>query len=248
MNAHNSCGLCHIDIKNLTVHSDRETLIEKVNMDFQCGQLTALIGRNGAGKTTLLKAILGERAYQGEIRFQRHDEKTMQRPQTGYVPQHLLFDRSMPVSVLDFCAAGKTRRPVWLGHSSETKEKIKKQLEQVDCLHVLNRRLGDLSGGELQRVLLAMAIDPLPDLLILDEPASGMDVAGLDLFYKNVMELRQKHHIAILLVSHDLNIIRKYADYVVLLDKTVIAQGEPEQVFQSDSFLEIFGNQTGERL
>lgn len=248
MSTHNSCGLCRIDIRNLTVQSDGETLLEQINLDFQCGQLTALIGRNGAGKTTLLKAILGERAYQGEIRFQRHDDLEIKRPVTGYVPQQLVFDRSMPITVMDFCAAGKTRRPVWLGHNKKMESKIKDQLEKVDCLPVLNRRLGDLSGGELQRVLLAMATDPMPDLLILDEPVSGVDVAGLDLFYKSVLALREQYHMAILLVSHDLELIRQYADAVVLLDKRVVAQGEPKEVFASQAFLDAFGATVGGRL
>lgn len=248
MSAHNRCGLCRIDIKNLTVQSDGDTLIDQVNMDFQCGQLTALIGRNGAGKTTLLKAILGERAYQGEIVFQRHDDLAIKRPVTGYVPQQLLFDRSMPVSVLDFCAAAKSRRPVWLGQSKKTVTEIEAQLERVDCLHVKNRRLGDLSGGELQRVLLAMAIDPMPDLLILDEPVSGMDVSGLDLFYKSVLALREQYHMAILLVSHDLDLIRQYADMVVLLDKRVVARGTPEEVFASQAFADVFGSGLGGRF
>ncbi len=111
----------------------------------------------------------------------------------------------------------------------------------MECGYLAERRLGALSGGELQRVLLALATDPVPDLLVLDEPVSGVDMAGLDLFYKRVTELRDKQHMAILLVSHDLGLIRKYADRVVLLDKTVVAQGDANKVFATDAFREAFG-------
>lgn len=241
MNIHNSCGLCRIELKGLTVKSGGDTLIENVNLEFHCGELTALIGRNGAGKTTLLKALLGEKAYTGEICYLKHDSTTATHPITGYVPQQLIFDKSMPVSVLDFMMAAKSKRPVWLGSSKKQEKEMLQRLEKMECASIAKKRLGDLSGGELQRVMLAMAIDPLPDLLILDEPVSGVDIMGLDLFYKMVSEIRDHYHIAIILVSHDLSLIRKYADKAVLLDKTVIAQGEAEKVFQTEAFQSVFG-------
>lgn len=241
MKNHNSCGLCRIELDKLTVKSGGDTLLDQIDLEFHCGQLTALIGRNGAGKTTLLKALLGERAYTGQIRYLRHDATQASRPVTGYVPQQLLFDKSTPVSVMDFMLAGKGNFPVWLGYKKEMRKKALVQLEKMKCVPVANRRLGELSGGELQRVMLAMALDPLPDLLILDEPVSGMDQNGLDLFYKLVSDLRDHYHIAIILVSHDLSLIRKYADRVVLLDKTVAAQGETEKVFQTEAFQAVFG-------
>ncbi|NLK37520.1 MAG: metal ABC transporter ATP-binding protein [Epulopiscium sp.] len=241
MSIHNRCGLCRIDISNLSVYSGEDILIENINMDFHCGQLTALIGKNGAGKTTLIRAILGERKFTGKIRYQRHDNQEIKRPITGYVPQQLTFDKNMPVSVMDFMLAGKKNPPVWLRQRKAEKEHILKRLEQMHCAHVANRKLGELSGGELQRVLLTAATDPMPDLLILDEPASGVDAAGLDLFYKTVSELRNQYHMAILLVSHDLDLIRKYADKVVLINKTVIEQGEVAEVFATDAFRESFG-------
>lgn len=240
MSIHNSCGLCRVDIKNLTVKSGQDILIENITMDFHCGQLTALIGKNGAGKTTLLKAILGERPYTGTISYKRYDEEEIKKLKIGYVPQQLSFDKSTPVSVLDFIMAAKVKRPVWLGNKKKEKEKVRKHLELFQCSHIVDRRLGDLSGGELQRVLLAMATDPMPDFLILDEPVSGVDINGLDLFYKTVSELRDQYHIAILLVSHDLNLIKEYADKAILLDKTVLAQGEVEEVFQTQAFQFLF--------
>ncbi len=241
MSIHNRCGLCRVELENVSVKSGKDILLDNVNIEFHCGQLTALIGRNGAGKTTLLKAILGERNYTGKIYYEKHDGKEMKHPTIGYVPQQLLFDKSMPVSVADFMMATKIKRPVWSGYAKQQKQELKKRLEEINCAHVLDRKLGALSGGELQRVLLTMAIEPMPDLLILDEPVSGVDATGLDLFYKKVTFLRNTYHIAVLLVSHDLALIRRYADKVVLLDKTVTEQGDAEDVFQTKAFQETFG-------
>lgn len=243
---HNSCGLCSIEMKHISVISGEDTLLDNVNLTFHCGELTALIGKNGAGKTTLLKTLLGERHYKGKISFTDHHGTVLPVPKIGYVPQHLDFDKSMPVSVADFIAAAKGGNAVWFGKNKKMKESIQKMLDDMECGYLADRRLGALSGGELQRVLLALATDPVPDLLVLDEPVSGVDVAGLDLFYKRIMELRDEQHMAVLLVSHDLGLIRKYADKVVLLDKTVVAEGEADDVFKTDAFKEAFGFQLGE--
>ena len=243
---HNSCGLCSIEMKNISVISGEDTLLDNVNLTFHCGDLTALIGKNGAGKTTLLKTLLGERHYKGKISFTDHHGTVLPVPKIGYVPQHLDFDKSMPVSVADFIAAAKGGNAGWFGKNKKMKESIQKMLDDMECGYLADRRLGALSGGELQRVLLALATDPVPDLLVLDEPVSGVDVAGLDLFYKRIMELRDEQHMAVLLVSHDLGLIRKYADKVVLLDKTVVAEGEADDVFKTDAFKEAFGFQLGE--
>ena len=242
--SHNCCGLCNVKIEGLTVKSGNETLIDDVNLEFHCGELTVLIGKNGAGKTTLLRAILRERHYQGRITFLDDHGKDIEKPQIGYVPQQLDFDRNMPVSVEDFIVAasrGGLGRPVWLGQAKESGDKICEILEKMECGHLAKRRLGMLSGGELQRVLLALASEPMPDLLILDEPVSGVDMAGLDLFYKRVMEMKDEHHMAILLVSHDLGLIQRYADKVVLLDKAIAATGGAKEVFETAAFQRIFG-------
>ena len=246
MSNHNSCGLCSIEMKNINVTSGEDTLLENINLTFHCGELTALIGKNGAGKTTLLRTLLGERHYKGSISFTDHHGVVMPVPRIGYVPQHLDFDKSMPISVSDFIAAAKGGSPVWFGKKKKMQTHIKEILEDMECGYLAERRLGALSGGELQRVLLALATDPVPDLLVLDEPVSGVDMAGLDLFYKRVTELRDRQHMAILLVSHDLGLIRKYADRVVLLDKTVVAQGDADEVFATDAFREAFGFSFGE--
>lgn len=240
-NIHHDCALRSIEMRGLSVASGEDVLLEDVNLTFHCGQLTALIGKNGAGKTTLVKALLGERPYKGKISFTDSHGAKIAKPRIGYVPQYLDFDKSMPVSVEDFMAAAGCGRAVWMGKSGKVRQGIHATLEKMDCGYLAGRRLGALSGGELQRVLLAMAVEPVPDLLVLDEPVSGVDIAGLDLFYKQVTELRDTCHMAILLVSHDLGLLRKYADKVVLLDKTVVAEGSAEEVFSGKAFREAFG-------
>ena len=225
MSNHNSCGLCSIEMKNISVTSGEDILLDNINLTFHCGELTALIGKNGAGKTTLLRTLLGERHYKGSISFTDHHGVVLPMPRIGYVPQHLDFDKSMPISVSDFIAAAKGGSPVWFGKQKKMQAHIREILEDMECGYLAERRLGALSGGELQRVLLALATDPVPDLLV----------------YKRVTELRDKQHMAILLVSHDLGLIRKYADRVVLLDKTVVAQGDANKVFATDAFREAFG-------
>ena len=160
---------------------------------------------------------------------------------TGYVPQHLHFDKEMPVTVEDFMAAAFTRRPVWTGVSKKTRQAVEAALDDVEAAELAQRPLGRCSGGELQRVLLALALNPAPDLLVLDEPVSGVDQNGLRMFLDTVLRLKETHHMAILLVSHDLHLVREYADHVVLLDKTVLAQGSAESVFQTEQFDAVFG-------
>ncbi len=241
MKTHNSCGLCTININDLSVISGSQEIIKNINMEFHCGELTAIVGKNGAGKTTLIRSILGERKHEGTITYKSHHGEVLSKPKTGYVPQQLSFDKSTPVTVMDFLSALSDKKPVWLGFKKNAKEDIIKRLEALNCADVYDKKLGNLSGGELQRVLLAAATYPMPDLLILDEPVSGIDAAGLDMFYKLVTELRDNYHMAILLVSHDLPLIKKYADKTIVLDKTVVISGDTEEVFASKEFKVTMG-------
>ena len=162
------------------------------------------------------------------------------------MPQYLRFDVSAPTSVQDIFCACLTRRPVWLFPAGKLRARIEKSLARVHAEHLIDRRLGALSGGELQRVLLALALDPMPDLLLLDEPVSGVDQNGLELFYEIVADLREKEDMAIILISHDLNMVAKHADQVVLLNKGVICSGTPEEVFADARTKHIFGLLAGE--
>jgi zinc transport system ATP-binding protein len=114
-------------------------------------------------------------------------------------------------------------------------------LASVQAGHLIDHRLGDLSGGELQRVLLALALDPVPDLLLLDEPVSGIDQQGMELFYNLVSDIREQYDLSIILVSHDLNSVSYYADRIVFLNKTVQCSGTPEEVFGNKKISKLFG-------
>ena len=237
---HSACRLCRVAVNGLTVTAQGDTLLSDVSVHIHCGQLTALVGPNGAGKTTFIRALLSQVPYRGVIEHQDAHGKHFGSIRTGYVPQHFPFDKQMPLTVCDLMASAMTGRPVWLGVSRQVKERAKETLAIARADSLIDRQLGNLSGGELQRVLLALALYPLPDLLILDEPVSGVDQNGLSLFLDVVTELTRTHHLAILLVSHDWAVVQKYADHVILLDKKVLAEGSAREVFESAAFREVF--------
>ena len=237
--------LCCTKIEDFSVKAGRLEIFSHVNMHVHCGQLTALIGPNGAGKSTLLKAILGEVKHSGKLHYVDAKGEHTGHPVIGYVPQYLQFDVSAPTSVQDLFMACLTKRPVWLCRAGKLRQRILTDLKRVRAEHLIDRRLGALSGGELQRVLLALSLDPLPDLLLLDEPVSGVDQNGLELFYEIITELLQKEDMAIILISHDLNLVAKHADQVVLLNKGVVCQGTPREVFGDERTRKIFGMLAG---
>lgn len=237
----NTCEHCCTKIDGLNVKFGDNTVLDNVNLHVNCGEVVAVVGPNGAGKTTLLRTILGEIPYQGNIAFRisGHESK---RPKVGYVPQKLSFDTSSPISVTDLVASAISSQPVWLGVNRQLSEKVKGILSLFGVDHLLKRRIGALSGGELQRVLLAIAMTPSPELLLLDEAASGVDIKGLALFYRIVNDLRDKHDIAVILVTHDLAGISSYVDRMILLNRSVIAEGEPKEVLSNEKLVKAFGS------
>lgn len=241
MKAENGCGLCSLKIEELSVKKGGRTLLDKLSFEMHCGELTALIGVNGAGKTTLLKAILGEISHSGSVRYVSHSGTELEKITVGYVPQYLDFDRSAPMSVTDFLLAGRCDFPIWLGGRKKDKQQVQAALEECGCGELAHRSLGALSGGELQRVMLAQAIFPIPQLLILDEPISGVDSVGSAQFYKQIDALRKEHHMAIAMVSHDLDLVQMYADKVLLIHDGGLMQGSVNEVFSSPLFKSVFG-------
>jgi len=234
-------GLCCTKVENFCVNFGNTKVLEDVNLHIHCGELTAIIGPNGGGKSTLLKAMLGDVKHSGELKYLGEKEKKSGQPEIGYVPQHLSFDIGTPTSVMDLFMVCNSKIPAWLFSPKKIKNKVKESLAVTKAEHLINRRIGALSGGELQRVLLALALDPIPDLLLLDEPVSGIDQNGLEVFYDTVSELRRKYDLSIILVSHDLDLVEKYADRVILLNGTVLCSGTPEEVFNNEITSKIFG-------
>lgn len=230
---------CCLKIRNLSVRYGAEEALSGVNLHMHCGQIVALIGPNGAGKSTLIHAILGQQAYTGSITFHGPDGRE-QKLRIGYVPQSPNFAKGDPISVLDLfcCCIGK--RPAFLRPRAAMREKVLQCLSNVDAESLIDRRVGALSGGELQRVLLALALEPMPNMLILDEPLSGVDVEGMALLMDMLDGIRKKFDLSILMTTHDFSMLEKYADRVVLLRERVLCEGTPEQVLSSDAFAEVF--------
>lgn len=236
-----ACGLHCIKINDITVKAGDQTIIDRVNLHIHCGKVTAVIGRNGAGKTTLIRAILGEIKHSGAIEFMDLKDKTMKDLKVGYVPQYINIEKNTPMSVYDLFAGFASKTPVFFKKSKKTYNMIKDQLSIFEAQDLIDKRASDLSGGELQRVLLSIAITPVPNLLLLDEPVSGIDRNGMGLFYNNIQKLKEKYDLAMIVVSHDFEFVRNYADHVILLDKTIIKEGTFEEVRQCEDFKKVFG-------
>ena len=201
--------------------------------------MAAIIGPNGAGKSTFLKAILGQREYEGVIAFSEPGQRS-KKPRIGYVPQSPAFDPSDPVSVSDLFACCMSHRPAFLGLGKAMKDTVAECLSRVHGEELVNKRVGTLSGGELQRVLLALALEPMPNILILDEPLSGVDVEGMSLLMDMLDEIRKKFDLSILMTTHDFTMLEQYCDQVVLLQGKILRRGTPLDVLNSEEFAQAF--------
>ncbi|MDO4977040.1 MAG: metal ABC transporter ATP-binding protein [Eubacteriales bacterium] len=237
----NKCGNHCTRVNHVNVTLEGDSILKDVNFSLLCGEMITLIGKNGAGKSTLVKALLGEVPYEGEILFEDRRNGRRGNMRIGYVPQQLSFDKNTPTTVYDFFASCISKVPVWLWKKKSVYEKIKKELERFQAQDLIDKRMGDLSGGELQRVLLSVATCPKPNLLILDEPISGIDREGTILFYEILDHLKKEDDLSILMVSHDLDFTYEYSDRVLLINQTVIEDGSPREVYQSPAFVEFFG-------
>ena len=240
-NATKACGLHCTKINNISVKYGNEVVLKNVNIHIHCGELTAIIGKNGAGKSTLLKAIIGEVEHEGSITFIDKKDNLTKKIKIGYVPQTLNIKKKMPTTVYDMFASCISFVPVFMKKDQKVYKEIKEHLKLFGVDHLIDKSIGDLSGGELQRVLIAIATKPIPNLLILDEPVSGIDKNGTRDFYQLVNKLKSEYDISIIIVSHDLELCRQYADRVILLDKEVIKEGRPEDLFNSLEFINRFG-------
>lgn len=235
-----ACGFHCIKIKHLSVHFGEQTVLEDVNLHVHCGSLNAIIGKNGAGKSTLVRAILKDVPTEGSIEFRDTKNGSMQKLKIGYVPQNINIEKNTPVSVYDLIASFQYHYPVFLPKSKRIYNKIKNDLEIFEAVDLIDKQVCNLSGGQLQRVLLAMAIAERPNLLLLDEPVSGIDQNGMEIFYKTMDYLKKNYDLAIILISHDLDYVQRYADHVVLLDQTILKQGTVDEVFKSEEFDKVF--------
>lgn len=233
---------CCLKLDGLSVQLQGERILQDVSFHLHCGEIAALIGPNGAGKSSLFRCILGQMAYQGKITFSpaRGPAITLSAPLIGYVPQAPSFDRGDPVSVLDFFTAATSRWPVFLPIPPKYRERAARCLERVHGGDLLDRPMGGLSGGQLQRVLLAMALEPIPHILILDEPLSGVDIEGEHQLLEMLDELRTQYDLSILFSTHDFATLGQFADKVILLNQSVLKIGTPDEVLAAPEFYQTF--------
>jgi zinc transport system ATP-binding protein len=220
-----------LEASGLTIVREGQVLIEQVSLSVARGSIHVLIGPNGAGKSSLLAALLGQTAFSGTVNCHFRREGTL-----AFVPQSLPIDRTLPVTVSEFLALTRQRFPVCLGIRPRTRARIGTLLERVGLSALADRRLGALSGGELRRVLLAHALDPAPELILLDEPAAGLDQPSVRRLEEILLALRKEHGTTVLLVSHDIAQVRRLADRVTLLDRRVQREGTVAEVLGEHPF------------
>ena len=242
---------CCLKLEGLNVRLDSESILSDVSFHLHCGEIVALIGPNGAGKSSLLRALLGQLPYSGSITFSPAGGPAIRlsdpagtakgtRPLVGYVPQSPTFDRGDPLSVLDFFTAATSNWPVFLPIPRQYREQAAACLARVHGEDLLDKPMGGLSGGQLQRVLLALALEPVPHILLLDEPLSGVDVEGEHQLLDMLDELRTQYDLSILLTTHDFATLEHFADKVILLNKQVLKAGKPAEVLSSPEFHHTF--------
>lgn len=210
-------------IHNLSVRYRDRTVVDHVDFTVDRGDVVAIIGPNGSGKTTLLKAILGlVTPSEGAVHW--HGNQRI-----GYVPQRVDLERGFPMTVEELLLLKLKGRPFWR-HDRVTHERVSTELARVGAEKLIEKRVSELSGGELQRVLIAFALVDRPDVLCLDEPSSGIDMEGEETIYNLIHRLAEQHKLTVLLVSHDLNIVFKYATKVICINRKLMCAGVPNRV------------------
>ena len=221
-----------IQLANVRVRLGGTEILRGVSAGIPRGRMTAILGLNGAGKTTLLKVLLGEIAFEGVVGFHcGHDHSHPSPRNVGYVPQRLRVEANLPLTVRDLFALALNERPMFMG----TKRDQAKHLAMLTVVRaghgLLDRWVETLSGGELQRVMLALALEPHPELLLLDEPASGIDFLDKLRYYDDIAAINASEGTTVVLVSHELELVRRHAHHVIALNKGVVAfEGPPDQL------------------
>ncbi len=222
-----------VQLKNVGVRINGQELIQNISFDVCRGEILAIVGPNGGGKTTLIKAILGLQSHSGTIELTPGTK-------VDYVPQYFDFDRTTPILVKEFFRLRMKTSFV----SKKFDDKILATLREVGGAGTFNKSMGVLSGGELQRVLVALAIIDNPDLILLDEPSSGVDVGGEESIYNLITRLSRKRKLSIIFVSHDLDIIYRFATQAICLNKRMLCAGPPNVVLTEEKLAETHGTLT----
>lgn len=223
---------CLVKAKDISIQFGDRQVLQNVSLTVNQGQVVTLIGPNGAGKTTLIRVILGLlKPQSGTINKPKH-------LRIGYMPQKLHVEPTMPMTVRRFLELTR--------HTQATP--INSILDEVQISHLVNHQLRSISGGEMQRVLLARALSQTPQLLVLDEPAQGVDVAGQADLYQLINDIRTRHQCGVLMISHDLHLVMAKTDEVVCLNHHICCHGRPDQVSVDPSYLALFGKNEAKNL
>lgn len=224
-----------IEVQNLFFsYTPAEKTLEGVSFDIPHGSICALVGPNGSGKTTLLKIMIGLLAPSGGSVLVLGKAPKESRAFIGYVPQRFSFDKTFPITVFEFLC---------MSHPSRARKEIMAYLEHLNMDKHIDARLGALSGGQLQRVLICRAMLSDPAVLFLDEPVSGVDVGGEQTFYELIAHLHREHNTTIVMVSHELDVVANFADLVLCINKKLVCEGKPEHVFTTETLTELYGKE-----
>ena len=223
-----------VDIENLSVDYSGIKVLDSISFGIAEGDFLGIIGPNGAGKSTLFRCMLGlHTQYDGTIKFFDQDIKDSKRylSQIGYVPQKPVVDRNFPATI---------REIVSMSQNSNDSKKVDESLQKVWMHELADRRIGDLSVGQQQRVFIAKALVNSPRILILDEPVIGLDIYNQDLFFQILSELNIKEKISIIWSSHDLDAVERLANKVACLNKTLFFHGISKEFFSDDEMLKKY--------
>lgn len=223
-----------IAAQDIRVTFEDHVVLDGISFEIPVGTMAAIIGPNGSGKTTLVKTLLGLiTPTSGTANFFGHHLHES-RGEIGYVPQRFAFDKTFPMTVAEFLALNK--------HHHTPKDAGEEAIKEVGLTPlILERRLGDLSGGQLQRVLVASAILNHPSILFLDEPATGIDVAGEEALYDVLAHLNAEHKTTILMVSHDIAMVSKLVDTVICINKKLLCVGPPKSMLTDSRLSHLYG-------
>ena len=223
-----------IEFDRVNLRLGATSILEDVTFTVQSGTIHCIVGANGGGKTSLVRSLLGQMPHSGRIIITWGDSRVI-----GYVPQTLDFDKSLPITVGDFMAMATQRRPVFLGVSKARRNEIDAMLERLGLHGKRKAKLGSLSGGERQRVLLAQALIPEPSLLVLDEPTTGLDVAGKEILERTIVAF-VKAGGTVVWINHDIVQVSEVADALTYINRKVLLDGVPSTVLATGAAAHLF--------
>ena len=215
-----------LKVKNLSVMLDNQSIIENLSFDVKKGDVLTILGPNGAGKSVLLKTLLGLLPYKGEIEWAKGIK-------IGYVPQRLPFIKDIPLNIKDFFRL-----------KTSDEQEIKEILNSVGFMEeFLRKKIGDLSSGQFQRILIAWGLVGNPQALLFDEPMTGVDISAEETIYNLLAKLKEERDLTILLVTHDLSVVYQFSANVICLNRQAICYGPPQEVMTPESLRKLYGGE-----